>query len=83
MPGFEPTVIGLDNIVRVSLEHVPRLRCELLDHSRVDRSPVGRDLHRHRAPRQCSGEEGTSGAGIAAFGEQHIDDLAVLIDGSI
>jgi hypothetical protein len=25
------------------------------------------------------GEEATSGAGIAAFGQQHIDDLAMLI----
>jgi hypothetical protein len=28
---------------------------------------------------QCSGEKGTSGASITAFGEHHIDELAVLI----
>ena len=40
-PGLEPAMIGLDLVVRVSLEDVPGGPCELLDGSRVDPRPVG------------------------------------------
>jgi hypothetical protein len=43
---FELAVVGLDRIVHVSLDVVPRLRDQLVEHPGVDRRGVGDDLAR-------------------------------------
>jgi hypothetical protein len=40
-PRFEPTMISLDGVVGIPLNHVPRPGRELVDHPRVDGCPVG------------------------------------------
>jgi hypothetical protein len=81
--GFEPAVIGFDDIVRVLLEDVPCGRHELVDDPRVDRCPVGGDLDRSGPESQRAGEERPGGRTVAALGQQDVDDLAVLIDRAI
>jgi len=58
----------------------PRARGMLCDDPCVDRCPVGSDLDRSRTMSERAGEERPCHSGIAAFGDQHIDDLAVLVD---
>jgi len=77
-------MIGLDSVVGVLIGAVPGRRQQLLEHRRVRRGPVGDHLDRHhlrRADRPL--EEPTSGRRIPPHGEEHIDDLAELIDRSI
>jgi predicted transposase YbfD/YdcC len=45
-PVLELAVIGLDRIVRMALDVMPRLRHQFLEHSRVDRSGIGDHLDR-------------------------------------
>ena len=47
--GLEPAVISFYSVVRILLEYVSRGRGEVVDHTRVDRRPVGGDLGRSRA----------------------------------
>jgi hypothetical protein len=46
-PAFELTMVGLDRIVRVLLDVVPRRRNQLAEHTGVD----GRGVGDHRSPR--------------------------------
>jgi hypothetical protein len=82
-PGFEPAVVGFDDVVGVPLENVPSTRRELVDDPRIDRRPVGRDLDRSRSERQRAGERRPRGRTVAALRQQHVDDLPVLIDGPV
>jgi len=66
-PGLEPAVIGFDNVVGVLLEHVPSPRNEVVDHARVDRCPVGRDLDRRGTEPQCAVEEHPRSRAVAAL----------------
>ena len=43
-PGFEPSVIGLNDVRCVLLEHVPPGGHEFVEYARIDRRPVGGDL---------------------------------------
>jgi hypothetical protein len=79
-PCFEPAVISFDDVVGVLLEDMPRTRGVLCDDPWVDRCPVGGDLDRSRTMGERAGEQRPRRSGIAAFGDQHIDDLAVLVD---
>ena len=56
-PGFQPPVVCLDRVVRVLLNGVQRRGDQLIEHPRVDRGTVGRDLGRDRAGAQRPGEE--------------------------
>jgi hypothetical protein len=56
---------------------------DLVDHPRVDRCPIGRDLNRRRAVPKGAGEELACSVGIAAFGNQNVDDLTMLIDSAV
>ena len=55
--GLEPTVIGFDGVVRVLLDPVQRVRGKLVQDPRVDRGPVGGDLHWDGSGAQRPGEE--------------------------
>jgi hypothetical protein len=73
-------VVGFDGVVGIPLEHVPCCWRELGNDARVDRCSVGGDLRRREPERQGSGEECPRSGGVAAFGDDDVDDLAVLID---
>jgi hypothetical protein len=60
-----------------------RSRGELVDHTRIDRCPVGGDLDRRRALRECAGEEHPRRTSIATWRDQDVDDLPVLIDRAV
>ena len=81
---FELAVIGLDRIVRVSLDVMPRRRDQLVEHGRVDRGGVGDHLARcHLQHRQGPLEEPVGAIGVAARGDEHVDDLPALVDGPV
>ena len=47
--AFEFAVVGFDDVVRILLDDVPRASDELIEHTCVDRCPVGGDLDGHWA----------------------------------
>ena len=81
-PAFELTVIGFYRIIRVLLDVMPRRRQQLIDHGGIDRRGVSDHLvrndlqHLQRRP----GEEPTSSRGVPSGRQQHVDELAVLVD---
>ena len=79
-PGFEPTVVRLDWIVRVLLDSVHGLRQQLIQHPRVARGPVGRDLYRRRAYLERLDEERPRRGQIPLDCQKDINHLAVLVD---
>ena len=79
-PGFEPAMVTFDRVVRVLLGGVHRRRDQLVQGPRVHRCPVGGDLDRDGASAQRSGEEPSRCGKVAVRGEQHIDELTVLVD---
>ena len=76
-------MIGFHAVVRVLLEDVPCGRDDVLDHAGVDRCPVGGDLDRSGARVERAGEERSCSAGITAFENENVDDLAVLVDRAV
>ena len=64
-PAFEPTVIGVYDVIRVMLEDMPRSRDELIDHARIHRCPVGGDLTRSGTESHRASAEGPRGPGVA------------------
>jgi hypothetical protein len=72
-------VISFHAVVRVLLQDMSRARDEVVEHSRVDRCQVGRDLNRRRSRLERADEERPCSRAIAAFADQDVDDLPVLI----
>ena len=73
-------MIGLDAVVAVLVGH---MRCrwdQFVQHPRVRTSLIGGDLHRCWAVGQRAGEEPAGGGGVPLLGQQHVDDLPVLVD---
>jgi hypothetical protein len=81
--GLEPTVIGLDHVVRVALDPVQRVRDQLIQDPWVDRGPVGSDLHRDGSGAQRTSEELPRGCKITPGAEQDVDDLTMLVDRAV
>jgi hypothetical protein len=78
---LQSTVIGLDRIIGVLLDVVPRLRDQLVEHGGVDRGGVGDDLAGcHLQCRERSSEEPSGRVGVAACRDEDVDDLSVLVD---
>jgi hypothetical protein len=75
-------MVGLDRVVRAPVGDVPCCRHQLLDQSRVDGRAVGYNLDRDWTEAQRA-EESPCYCRVAAVRDQHIDHLAVLIDGSV
>jgi hypothetical protein len=65
-PGFEPTVVGFDPIVRVLLSVVKRARDQLLDHRAERRGPIGHNLDRLTMSTQRGLEEPSRRRGVAS-----------------
>jgi hypothetical protein len=73
-------VIRFDRVVRVALDGVQRGGDQLVQDPRVGRGAVGGDLGRDRAGAQRAGEEPPGCSEVPPGGEQHVNDLAVLVD---
>jgi hypothetical protein len=73
-------VIGFDPVVAVLLGDVRGGRDQFVQHPRVRAGLVGGHLDRRRAVPQCPDEEPACGGGVPLFGQQHVDDLPVLVD---
>jgi hypothetical protein len=73
-------MIGFDGVIRILLGDVTRGRYQLLDHPRVGRRPIGSHLGGPWAVLQDTSEEPAGGGQIPFGRDQHIDDLAVLVD---
>ena len=76
-------MIGFHPVVGILLEHVTRARDVLIDDARVDRCSIGRDLDRSGTQPQRAGKERPGSGTVAALREQHVDDLAMLVDGPV
>jgi hypothetical protein len=76
--GFESAVISFHAVVRVLLKDMSGGRGKLVDHTRVDRRPIGGDLDRRRAAGQRAGEERPRSRAVAALADQDVDDLTAL-----
>ena len=70
-PGFEPTVVAFDAVVRVLLGVVERGGHESFDRGPQRRSPVGHDLDRLAMRAERSGEEPACRAGSRARAETY------------
>jgi len=83
-PVLELAVVGFHPVVGVAFDVVPRRRDQFIEHHRVHRRSVGDHLggthlqHDHRPP-----EEPPCRHGVAADADEHVDDLAVLVDGAV
>jgi hypothetical protein len=79
-PGFQPPVIVLDWVVRVALDSVQRGGDQLVEDPRIGGCPVSGDLGRDRCEAQRAGKEPAGRAQVTPRGQQHVDDLAILVD---
>ena len=82
-PGFQPAVIGLDAVIGVPLGGVQRGGDQLVQDLRIGRGPVGRDLGRDNPQTQQLGEEPPGRGQVPSFGEQHVEDLPILVDRTV
>jgi hypothetical protein len=73
-------MIGFDPVVRKLLGHMHRVRPEFFHHAQVRAGLVGGDLHWRWAVGERAGEEEAGRRGVALLGQQHVDDLPVLVD---
>jgi hypothetical protein len=76
-------VIGFDGVVRILLGNMQCRRDKLVKDRGVGRCPVGGGLGRDGTCAQRAGEEPAGGCQVAPIGWQHVDELAVLINGPI
>jgi hypothetical protein len=79
-PRFEPSVIALDPVVGVLLGVVDRVWHQLDDDVGQRRGAIGDDLDRFTLRNERSREESTGRSDVATPRQQHVDDLAVLIN---
>jgi hypothetical protein len=82
-PGLEAALVGLDPIVRVPARVVERGRDEVIDDRAQRPGSIGYHLSRDAVTGERSDKESASGTELAARGDKHVDDLAVLIDGAV
>jgi hypothetical protein len=77
-------VVSLDVIVGVLIGAMPRRREQLAERGRVGRRLVGDDLHgRDLGCGDGPLEEVAGGPGVAPRGDEHVDDLAELVDRTV
>ncbi len=77
-------MVGFDRIVGVLLDVVPRRRQQLVENGRVDRRGVGDHFGRDDFQRvEGLGKESVGRGGVAADAQQHVDDLATLVNGPV
>src|SRR5664280_2357702 len=81
--GLEPSVVSLDSIVGVLGGVVKCIRQELCNDSDQGVGPVGGDLDRLAMGGDHRGEEHRRCPQVTLLGHEHVDDLPVLIIGSV
>jgi hypothetical protein len=81
-PRFEAAVVGFA-VVRVLLGVMERRRDQLIDHRAERRGPVGHDLDRLTMSTECSLKELVCRSGVTSRRHVDINDVAVLVDGSV
>ena len=82
-PGLEPAVVALDAVVAVSLGVVKRIRDQILGHRLQCLGQVGYHLVGLAMSGQRCTEESAGRGNVTASGHVHVDDLAVLVHGSV
>src|SRR5215211_3631060 len=83
-PCLQPAMVGLDPVAGVSIGAVPGRRQQLPQHDRVGRCLVGHHLDgRHVRGPDGPRKETPSGRRVAPWGDEHIDDLAELVDRAV
>ena len=81
--GLQPSVIGFDWIISVSLGDMAGGRHQLVEYPRVGGRVISGDLNWGRPVFQGTGEESPGGHHVPLLGDQHVDDLPVLVDGPV
>ena len=83
-PCLQPTVIAFDPVIGVAVGAMPGRWQQLLQHDWVGGCLVGDDLHRGDLRRAERPLEEPAGSGrIAPWGDEHVDDLAELVDRAV
>jgi hypothetical protein len=83
-PGLQPAVISYNAVVAMLLYAVPRRRQQLFQDGRIRRRLVGGDLHRRDLGRPDGLlKEPADRHGVPAGGDEHVDDLAELVDRAV
>ena len=85
-PGFEPSMVCFDRVVRVLLDGVQRRGDQLVKDPGIDGRAVGRDLGRDRTGAQCPGEETVAGSMAArprSLNELRGEPLYPPVDGDV
>jgi hypothetical protein len=83
-PRLQSAVVGLNAIVGVLVSSMPGRWHQLPKHARVHRRVVGDDLG--RGDLGCADgmlEEPACRPGVTLRGDEHVDDLAELVDGAV
>jgi hypothetical protein len=73
-------MISFNGIVRISLHNVTRQRQQLIEYPRIGRRPISVDLGRTWTVSEGVGKELASGRQIPLLGDQHVDDLPILVN---
>jgi hypothetical protein len=73
-------MISLNRIVLIPLGDVAGGGQQPVEHPRIGRRPIGGYLGRTRPVLEGAGEEPTGGRQVPFFGDENVDDLAVLAD---
>jgi hypothetical protein len=77
-------VIGFDVVVGIPLNAMPRRWQQLLQYHQIRRYPVGNDFAGTGPGRAERLQEApVGGLGVPARGDNHVDDLAELVDRSV
>ena len=76
-------MVSFDPVVAVLLGDVGGGRDQVVEHPQVRSGLVGGDLDRRRPVPQGSDEEPAGGGGVPLLGQQHVDDLPVLVDRAV
>jgi len=82
-PGFQPAAIGLDAVVLPPCVDVAGRRQQFLQDPRVDGCFVGGDLDRSAAVGERGGEEPACRRLVAPLAGEDVDDLTMLVNGSV
>lgn len=80
---FEPSMIGLDGVIGVLLHDVACARQQLVEHPRIGGCSVGGHFAGLWTVLEGTGEEPAGGDQIPFLSDQHVDDLAKLVDRTV
>jgi hypothetical protein len=76
-------VISFDRVVRILFGDMTGRGQQLIEHSRIRRSPVGAHLGRSWTVIEGMGEESASGREIPVLRDEDVDDLPELVDRAV